>query len=304
MSASGKRLGRGLSSLLGDYAEAAPATDGEDASAAPQSLPIHRIRPNAEQPRKSFDVDELAALTDSIRERGVLQPLIVRPLEGGDYQLVAGERRWRAAQNAGLHDVPVRVMDLDERATMEAAIIENVQRQDLNPLEEAAAYQAMLDAFGHTQESLAKVIGKSRSHVANLLRLLNLSAPIQAHVRDGRLSMGHARALLSARDPEKLAAQAIEKGLSVRDVERLAADGDGAGRKIPTGGAKRPSDEDPDRVSLENDLAAALGMDVTLKDRNGRGEVAIAFTSYEQLDELCGRLFGALNRSSAGASRS
>lgn len=287
--ASGRRLGRGLSALLGDYGDAEAA----QAAGPVDRAPIETLHANPNQPRKSFDDDALAALTASIQSHGVLQPLLVRRRDDGEFEIIAGERRWRAAQRAQLHDVPIRVVAFNDQATLEAAIIENVQRIDLNPLEEAAGYKALVDAFDHTQESLAKVVGKSRSHVANMLRLLMLPAKAQGFVRDGSLSMGHARALLGAADPDALAQRAVTEGWSVRETERQVQSG--VEKDVGAAVAKRAKGmaapvQDPDTAALESDLSAALGLGVTIKQRDGRGVLSIAFSEFEQLDHICRRL--------------
>ncbi len=287
--ASGRRLGRGLSALLGDYGDA----DAAQAAGPVDRAPIETLHANPNQPRKSFDEDALAALTASIESHGVLQPLLVRRREDGEFEIIAGERRWRAAQRAQLHDVPIRVVAFNDQATLEAAIIENVQRADLNPLEEAAGYQALVDAFDHTQESLAKVVGKSRSHVANMLRLLSLPSKAQSLVRDGSLSMGHARALLGAADPDAAAERAVREGWSVRETERQVQRGVEA--EVGAAVAKRAKGmatpaRDPDTAALEADLAATLGLEVAIKQKDGRGVLSVTFSEYEQLDDICRRL--------------
>ncbi len=279
-------LGRGLSALL-DEATAA----GEGAASAQREIPIEQIHRNAGQPRMDFDGDELAMLADSIREKGVLQPILVRPSpeQPGEYQIVAGERRWRAAQIAGLTTVPVVLRELDDLETLEIAIIENVQRTDLNPIEEATAYRALMDRFGHTQEDVSRVVGKSRSHVANSVRLLDLPEPVVLMLRAGKLSAGHARAVAAAADPLALAHQVLNRGLSVRAAEALS-------RRVQTGGAiERPRDEDvarkdADTRALEQDLARTLGLAVEVAHRRGGGELIIRYKTLEQLDDVCRRL--------------
>ncbi|WP_428631695.1 ParB/RepB/Spo0J family partition protein [Sphingopyxis sp.] len=298
-------LGRGLNALFGDVAAEAPvlATAGSAAKTAPtvsgdavQHVPLGSIRPLPGQPRRHFDDNAISELADSIGLRGLLQPIIVRRAPDGDgYQLVAGERRWRAAQRAGLHQIPALVRDLDDAATYEIALVENIQRQDLNAIEEAGAYRRLIDDFGHNQEALAKLVGKSRSHVANLMRLLDLPAPVQALVGDGSLAMGHARALIGADDAEAIARRVVKEGLSVRAVEALVRDGKGGGRKAPleyksmdgVGG------RDPDIVAVERHLSELLGIGVAIQySGGGKGALTLKFASLDQLDMICQRLSG------------
>ncbi|WP_425040076.1 ParB/RepB/Spo0J family partition protein [Primorskyibacter sp. S187A] len=260
---------------------------------ADRSLPIEKIHPNADQPRRAFDEAALEDLTASISQKGVLQPLIVRPhpSKTGEYQIVAGERRWRAAQRANLHELPVLVREFTDTEVMEVAIIENVQRADLNPVEEAAGYKMLMETFGHTQDQVAKALGKSRSHIANLLRLLTLPDALQAFVRDGSLSMGHARALLTAEDPHGLASQVIKKGLSVRETERLAK---GVETKTTTGSKTKAPAKDADTRALEGDLSAHLGMAVSINHKPGGegGTITLSYRDLDQLDSLCRLLSG------------
>ena len=281
-------LGRGLSALMADVgpAVAAPAAP----TRAEQVIPIEKIAPNPDQPRRSFAEDALEDLANSIREKGIIQPLILRtdPRNPQGFQIVAGERRWRAAQRAQLHEVPAIVRELDDTEVLEIAIIENIQRADLNPVEEATGYRQLMDRFGHTQEKVAEALGKSRSHIANTLRLLNLAPEILAHLREGRISAGHARALLTATDPGALARRIVDEGLSVRETEKLAK----APATTPKGSAKDPSPKDADTRMLERDLAAALGMRVSIDHDAGSegGKVTIRYASLEDLDEVCRRL--------------
>ena len=279
-------LGRGLSALLGEADETA-------AGAAPRpgdghELPIELIERNPGQPRRDFAEAELEELANSIRERGVLQPILVRPAPGqpGRYQIVAGERRWRAAQRAGLREMPAIVRDLDDRLTLEIAIVENVQRMDLNAIEEALGYRDLVDRFGRTQEDIARIVGKSRSHVANALRLLGLPEAVQQELRAGRLSAGHARALAAAPDPAALAQQVLDQGLNVREAEALARRAQAPARP------SRPSAQakDADTRALEDDLSEALGLGVEITHHDGAGELRIRYASLEQLDDLCRRL--------------
>jgi ParB family chromosome partitioning protein len=291
-------LGRGLSALLG---EADPAlTSGPPAGVQTDAIegltareaPIELLRRNPEQPRRHFDETDLEELAASIKEKGILQPILVRPAPGaaGEYQIVAGERRWRAAQRAGLHVVPILVREFDDLDVLEIGIIENVQRADLNPLEEALGYKALIDKFGRTQDVVALTVGKSRSHVANMLRLLNLPESVRDHLAQGRMSIGHARAIATAPDPEALAESIVKHGLSVRQAEQLARKS--LDRPAPAPRASR-SARDADSAALEHDLAEALGLEVELIDRNGRGELRIRYQTLEQLDEVCRRLTGA-----------
>ncbi|WP_299619165.1 ParB/RepB/Spo0J family partition protein [uncultured Tateyamaria sp.] len=283
-------LGRGLSALMADVNE----PQATDTSAIPldQQIPIEKIRPNPDQPRKQFEAAPLDDLVASIKEKGVLQPLIVRRV-GDEYEIVAGERRWRAAQQAQLHSLPVIVRDFTDTEVLEVAIIENIQRADLNPIEEAAGYHQLMEKFGHTQEKMAEALGKSRSHIANLLRLLNLPASIQDYVVKGDLSAGHARALITADEPEALAKKIIAGGLSVRAAEALVKKSAEGAKNIFGGGAKpAAAEKDADTKALESDLSAATGMKVSLTHKpNGEaGQITLHYTSLEQLDDLCRKL--------------
>ncbi|PKP86817.1 MAG: chromosome partitioning protein ParB [Alphaproteobacteria bacterium HGW-Alphaproteobacteria-17] len=298
-------LGRGLNALFGDVAAEAPvlASPGAAAKAAPttsgdavQHVAVGAIRPLPGQPRRHFDETAIAELADSIALRGLLQPVIVRRAPDGEgYQLVAGERRWRAAQRAGLHQIPALVRDLDDAATYEIALVENIQRQDLNAIEEAGAYRRLIDDFGHNQEALAKLVGKSRSHVANLMRLLDLPESVQALVGDGSLAMGHARALIGADDAEAIARRVVKEGLSVRAVEALVRDGKGGGRKAPLEykSMDGPGGRDPDIVAVERHLSELLGIGVGIHYvGGGKGNLTLKFASLDQLDMICQRLSG------------
>ncbi len=272
-------------------AESAPV-DGAPAPVGVRMAPIESLKPNPDQPRKIFDREDLDELAASIRDKGVLQPILVRshPREDGVWQIIAGERRWRAAQLARLTEAPIIIKEMDDVAVFEVAIIENVQRTDLNPLEEADAYRMLMDRFGRTQDAVAGVVGKSRSHVANTLRLLQLPEEVLQHVRSGKLSAGHARALITAPDPVALAEQIVAEGLNVRQAEALArraADGPKGRRPAtPSAGAEGSADV----AALEQDLADALGLKVQLADRGGKGELTIGYGTLEQLDDLCRRL--------------
>jgi ParB family chromosome partitioning protein len=282
-------LGRGLSALL---EESENTVAEEPASVAGVRVaPIELLRRNPDQPRRSFPDEEIDGLATSIREKGLLQPILVRPAPGamGEYQIVAGERRWRAAQRAGLRDVPIIVRELDDAETLEIAILENVQREDLNPVEEAGGYKALIERFGRTQEAVAQVVGKSRSHIANTLRLLALPETVQTMLIDGHLSAGHARAIMTAEDPTVLAKAVVERGLNVRDTEALARQA--SGRARPARSAPRPPPvKDADTRALENDLSDVLGLAVEVIDQGGEGEVRIRYATLEQLDDLCRRL--------------
>ena len=282
-------LGRGLSALLDEAAEAAVSGQGPVTTGTSET-PIEFIHRNPDQPRRDFAEAEIDDLAASIREKGVLQPILVRPIPGfdGEFQIVAGERRWRAAQRAGLRHMPVVVRELDDLETLEIAIIENVQRADLNAVEEALAYKALMDRFGRTQDAVAQTVGKSRSHVANALRLLNLPEAVQLELRAGRLSAGHARALASAPDPAGLARQVVERGLNVRDTEALARRAQGGDK--PRSAPRPAQAKDADTRALEEDLAEVLGLNVEIFDHDGAGELRIAYETLEQLDDLCRRL--------------
>lgn len=291
MNQQARGLGRGLSALLGD----APVAQGGSAEGV-REIDIAAIRPNPKQPRRHFNEDALAELADSIAARGVLQPILVRPSgEAGHYEIIAGERRWRAAQRARLHKMPAIVRSFDEAGTAEVALIENVQRADLSPLEEADAYAALISRFGHGQDAVGKLVGKSRSHVANLLRLRDLPDSVRAHLESGAMTMGHARAIATAPDVEALAEEIVRKGLSVRQAEALARKvKPGAGRDIARGSARLAAGggRDADLVALERQLGDLLGLKVTIAHSSGAGQVAVHFSSLDQLDLICQRLSG------------
>lgn len=277
-------LGRGLSALLDDIA-APPITSAPGVV----RLPVADIVPNPGQPRRQFDEIAMAELTASVKAHGVLQPILVRPL-GGRHQIIAGERRWRAAQAAGLHEIPVVMRQLDDGQVAEIALIENIQRADLNAIEEARGYQRLIAEFGHTQAALADIVGKSRSHVTNLLRLLDLPAKVQTLVETGALSMGHARALVGVADAEELAGKAVKQGLSVRALEALVAGGKARPTKSRTPAAAVAND--PNSDALEAQLAETLGMPVALQVAPGAssGSLTIRFADLDQLDMLCAKL--------------
>jgi len=280
-------LGRGLSALMADVHLAGP-----EQMAAPRKaelhLPVEKLEPNPQQPRLDFKQDELESLADSIRQKGVIQPLIVRRKPGRDtYEIVAGERRWRAAQLAQLHEVPVVVRDLDDTEVLEVAIIENIQRADLNAIEEALGFRQLMTRFGHTQEKLAEALSKSRSHVANLMRLLSLPTDVQDMVRDGGLSAGHARALIGSPKASELAAQIVAKGLSVRYTEKLMKAQSAV--KSASKPASKAGEKDADTRALEADLSANLRMQVKIDHAPGAegGQISIRYDSLEDLDMLC-----------------
>lgn len=280
-------LGRGLSSLLGEVAQEAPLTGTAQRSGV-QMLPVSSLTPHPHQPRRHFDEEALAELAESIRSRGLIQPIVVRP-NGEGYQIVAGERRWRAAQRARVHDVPVLIRDFNEAETLEVAILENIQRQDLNAIEEAEAYKRLIEEYGHTQEALGHLVHKSRSHVANLLRLLDLPERVRAYVASGELSMGHARALVSALDPETLALEVINRDLSVRDTEKLVRQGKvRKERRAPL----EYKGANADIEALQRQLGDMLGLKVQISHRPDGGTVSLAYSSLDQLDMICQRLSG------------
>lgn len=301
-------LGRGLSALLGETMVEEPiqrhgaSETAEGQAVAPssgrgniQQIAIAVIAPNPDQPRRQFDEASLQELADSIAERGVIQPILLRERAPGAYQIVAGERRWRAAQRARLHQIPAIVRDLDDTQTLEIALIENIQRQDLNPVEEAEAYSRLMAQFGHSQEALGKLVGKSRSHVANLLRLLDLPGTVLGLVRDGALTMGHARALIGAEGAEEIARQIIAKGLSVRQTEKIAQQAKGKIAKATAAVAARVGAAEPDAdiVALEQHLADIIGMKVVIDHgANGGGTLSLRYSTLDQLDMLCQRLSG------------
>lgn len=282
-------LGRGLSALLGEATREEPIGPNGERSTGVQTIPVASITPHPGQPRRHFDDAALTELAASIAARGLIQPLVVRP-HGSGFQIVAGERRWRAAQRAQLHEVPVIVRDFDEAETLEVALVENIQREDLNAIEEAEAYRRLIKDYGHSQEELGKFVHKSRSHIANLIRLLDLPPSVRHAVADGRLSMGHARALITAPDPAALAEEVIRRGLSVRETENLAR-----GAK-PGGGKRQPAANNgggnADIEALERQLGDMLGLKVRIAHTGNGGTVSLAYSSLDQLDMICQRLSG------------
>lgn len=287
-------LGRGLSALFDDGEEgAALENDTTAVPAGRRQIGIDQLEPGIYQPRRDMDDDALAELAASIAVHGVLQPILVRPISGAAdrYEIIAGERRWRASQKAQLHEVPVIIKDFDDKTTLEVALIENLQREDLNAVEEALGYRRLMDEFGHTQEKLAAGLGKSRSHIANSVRLLSLPEPVLAHIRQGRLSAGHARALVTAENPESLAEQIIANGLNVRETERLMADH--SGRPARQAATPKPA-KDVDTLALEKEMSDMLGMRVSVDMRSrASGTLKIDFASLDQLDDALQRLTGA-----------
>jgi ParB family chromosome partitioning protein len=279
-------LGRGLSALLGGASEDYASLDRARSS---REVPIESLQSNPYQPRRRFDSEDLNSLVASVKEKGILQPILVRRIDGAEgaaehFEIVAGERRWRAAQQAQLHRVPVVIKDLDDTETLEVALVENLQRQDLSPLEEAQGYSRLMEEFGHTQERLAQVIGKSRSHLANMLRLMALPDEVKDMLDDGRLTAGHGRAILGLKNPVAVARRIVMQGLSVRDSERIAQ---GSPGKSP----RQKIVKNADTVSLEKDISESLGMLIDIRHRGERGgEVKVAYKTLEQLDEVCRRL--------------
>ena len=275
---SNPRLGRGLAALLGDAPSSEPSA--APAASSPLAISIDALEPGPFQPRRNIAPDAMAELVDSIRARGILQPLLARrhPAQPGRFQIIAGERRWRAAQQAGLHEVPVLVRDLEDRDAMAASLVENLQRQDLNPIEEAEGYKRLLEEFGLTQEQLGSAVGKSRSHVANIMRLLQLPPSVRAEVQAGRLTAGHARALLAHANPEEAARLVIAKGLNVRQTEGLTTNNG------PSTGSAKPRERDPETDALERDLSEKLGLRVQIAFDGSGGTVRISYRSLDQLD--------------------
>jgi len=280
------RLGRGLAALIGDVGTESSAERPRGQRRAPTTS----LRPNARNPRRMFSEDELDELTASLRERGMIQPIVARPVRGTPdaYEIIAGERRWRAAQRAGLHEVPVVIIEATDAESLQLAIIENVQRSDLNPLEEAEGYRALMEDFSHTQDDIAKMVGKSRSHVANTLRLLKLPPSIRAYIFKGKLDAGHARMLVGQPNAEKLAEEIVARGLNVRQVEEIARQESGRNGKSPS--RKRSAEKNADTLALEKRLSDALGLVVSIDARGESGVVNIRYRNLDQLDDLAQRL--------------
>ena len=281
-------LGKGLSALLGEAPTPAPPGGDGSGRSGVREVEIARIRPNPSQPRSHFDEEALNELADSIAERGVLQPILLRS-EGEDYQIVAGERRWRAAQRAGLHAIPAVVREVDESATAELALIENIQREDLNAIEEAEGYQQLIKRYGHTQEAVGQIVHKSRSHVANLLRLLDLPEFVRQSLMRGDINMGQARAVAAAPDPEDLTREIVKKGLSVRQAEARAKRAKKGSGELVLGKSRAI---DPDLAALERQLGDMLGVKVQVTHKGQGGTVALNYSNLEQLDMICQRLTG------------
>lgn len=285
-------LGRGLSALMADVTQETAGLATNEPRRPDMSVPIEKLHANPNQPRRTFSAERLDELAASIKEKGIIQPLIVREVRAGDYEIVAGERRWRAAQMAQLHDIPVIVRDFDDTEVLEVAIIENIQRADLNAVEEAAGYKQLMDRFGHTQEKLAEALGKSRSHIANLLRLLSLPQDVQTLVIQGKLSAGHARALITAENPSELAKIVVRDELSVRATEALVKKQQAGPEKTAPRSRNLDAGKDADTRALEKDLSAILAMKVTINHKAGSetGQVVLTYENLDQLDDLCAKL--------------
>jgi len=282
------RLGRGLAALIGDVGDESPLAES---GRKPRRAPIENLQPNPRNPRRLFTDDELDELAASIRERGIIQPIVVRALKGDNFEIIAGERRWRAAQRAGLHDVPIAVVEANDAQSLEYAIIENVQRADLNPIEEATGYLALMDDFNRTQEEVAQIVGKSRPHIANTIRLLKLSEPVKQLVRTGKISAGHARLLVGQPDSELIANKIIDKGWSVRDLEADMRK-ELASHRYEVKSAPVSVPKDPDTRALERRLSNALGLDVSVDHRGESGTLRIKYRNLEQLDAVLRKLGG------------
>lgn len=285
------RLGRGLAALIGDVDE---ETSVADSGRKPRRAPIENLRPNPRNPRRLFTDAELAELADSIRERGIIQPIVVRALQSDNFEIIAGERRWRAAQRAGLHDVPIAIVEANDAQSLEYAIIENVQRADLNPIEEASGYLALMDDFNRTQDEVAQIVGKSRPHVANTIRLLKLSEPVKQLVRSGKISAGHARLLLGQPNAEQIAQEIIDKGLSVRQLEAdMRTDAAARARDVARDARGQASAaKDADTRALEKRLSDALGLEVNVDHRGEGGTLRIKYRDLDQLDAVLRKLGG------------
>ena len=288
-------LGRGLSSLMDArepaFDEIAVVNTELNDIKSTKEIPIEFLVANEYQPRIHFDDTKAKELLESVKSKGILQPLLVRTKGKDSYEIIAGERRWRAAQAAGLHQVPVVIRELSDEEALEVAIIENIQRHDLNPIEEALGYKRLMDEFSHTQSALGTAVGKSRSHVANMLRLLVLSENVQKYMRDGSISMGHARALITANNPEDLAKMVVRDGLSVRQTEKLAKSAKNGEQEISPSKEKKRTSKDVDTIAFEEELSTALGLKIELDSSNGEsGVLKIYYKSLEQLDDVCGKL--------------
>lgn len=290
-------LGRGLSALMADVGDASTTT-AEQPRSPDRMVAIDLVLPNPDQPRRRFDEEKLEDLANSIAEKGIIQPLIVRshPSKENHFEIVAGERRWRAAQRAKVHQVPVVIKEFNDTEVLEIAIIENIQRADLNPVEEAAGYAQLMEKFGHTQDKLSQALGKSRSHIANTMRLLQLPPAVQGFLSEGQLSAGHARALITSEDAEKLAKQVISKGLSVRQTEALVKSASKTAEGEAKPAARKVSAKDADTRALEGDLSANLGMKVSIDHigASGGGKITLTYSDLDQLDALCSLLSAGL----------
>lgn len=285
-----KGLGRGLNALFGDEEDtSAAASEGQGNAGSRRMMPIEWLSANPQQPRRIFRKEAIDELSESIKMHGMIQPILVRPVPeaGNRYEIVAGERRWRAAQQAQLHEVPVTIQYLTDEAVLELGLIENLQREDLTALEEAEAYQQLMTRFGHTQERVAEAVGKSRSHVANMVRLLTLPEPVKVYLREGKLTAGHARTLITADDPVAMARAMVEGGLSVREAEAFTNKQKG---KPAKGKSKTASQKDQDTIALEREMTNALGMPVTIETKGKGGTLSIAYGSLDQLDDILKRL--------------
>lgn len=281
-----RRLGRGLAALIGEMDQPLPVGEPQRAVSPDRTIPIEFIARSPRNPRRHFDENELQDLASSIRQHGIVQPVVVRTVEQNRYEIIAGERRWRAAQVAGFTEIPVIVRDVDDRTALELAIVENVQRSDLNPLEEALGYDQLIAEHGYTQNDLGEIIGKSRSHVANSLRLLKLPDPVRDMLAEGTLSAGHARALVTTSDPLHFARAIVSRGLSVRDAERMAQ-ADIKAQLDPDHSRKSENEKDSDTIALERTLTDALGLDVKIAHKGNGGHIRINYRSLEQLEAVC-----------------
>jgi ParB family chromosome partitioning protein len=283
------RLGRGLAALIGEVGDEMSVVER---GRGQRRVPVEFLRPNPRNPRKHFEESELLELSQSIRDRGIIQPIVVRPVpkKSDAFEIVAGERRWRAAQHAGLHEVPVVVVEIDDKTSLEYAILENVQRADLNPIEEAQGYSRLMAEFSYTQENLSKIIGKSRSHIANMMRLGDLPEPVKALLVNRQITAGHGRALLSVKDPHAVARRIVDQGMSVRQVEEIAQADQTMPGKLETKSAQKLPPKDPDTRALERALQDVLGLNVEIAHKGHGGELRIRYKTLEQLDGLCRRL--------------
>ncbi|WP_134500825.1 ParB/RepB/Spo0J family partition protein [Microvirga pakistanensis] len=290
MAKEAKSLGRGLAALIGEVGDEIGTIQSNKSGA--RKVPVEFLRANPRNPRKVFEDAELDELTQSIKDRGIIQPIVVRPIpdKSDVYEIVAGERRWRASQKAGLHEVPVVIVHIDDKTSLEYAILENVQRADLNPIEEAEGYARLMAEFSYTQENLSRIIGKSRSHIANMMRLTDLPAPVKKLLVERKLSAGHGRALLAVSDPVAVAEQVLDHGLSVRQVEAIAQAESAAPSRLETKSAKPKMEKDPDTRALEQVLQDVLGLTVSIDHKGNGGELRIRYKTLEQLDGLCRRL--------------